>query len=102
MAIRLNSIILGGFLVAATVVGAEAFSVPAATLAANPNILQVRGFCGLGFHRGPYGGCVPNGTYVYAAPAPIYGTPVYVPPPPVVVPSCPRGWYFAYGRCNPY
>ncbi|MBX9710576.1 MAG: hypothetical protein K2X60_06040 [Xanthobacteraceae bacterium] len=37
------------------------------------DIVQVRGFCGLGRHRGPWGGCLPNGYgygpyYAYAAP----------------------------------
>jgi hypothetical protein len=27
-----------------------------------PDVTLVRGFCGLGFHRGPYGYCVRNGT----------------------------------------
>jgi hypothetical protein len=35
-------------------------SVPAQTTA--PDTTLVRGFCGLGFHRGPYGGCIRNGT----------------------------------------
>ena len=64
-----------------------------------PQILRVRGFCGLGFHRGPYGYCVRNGTpYGYV--------PVYPPPPPraVGVPyACPFGFYVGpYGRCYQY
>ncbi len=61
-------------------------------------VLQVRGFCGLGFHRGPYGYCVRNGVpYGYVAP-------VVVAPPVVVVPrACPRGYGYApaYGGCVP-
>jgi hypothetical protein len=56
-----------------------------------PEITQVRGFCGLGAHRGPYGYCVPNGVpYGYVAPV--------VVAPRVV---CPYGlaFYPAYGRC---
>jgi hypothetical protein len=30
--------------------------------AVTPLVTPVRGFCGLGFHRGPYGYCVRNGT----------------------------------------
>ena len=57
-----------------------------------PEITPVRGFCGLGFHRGPYGYCVRNGIP--------YG---YVAPPVVVAPGvvCPYGMIFypRYGRC---
>ena len=69
-------------------------SVPAQTAA--PDITLVRGFCGLGFHRGPYGGCIRNGTV--AAP-PVVVAPRYAPPPSV----CPYGYYVGpYGRCLPY
>jgi hypothetical protein len=77
-----------------------------------PNITLVRGFCGLGFHRGPYGGCIRNGT---VAPPPVVVTPPVVvapryAPPVVVVPRyapppsvCPYGYYLGpYGRCLPY
>ncbi len=70
-------------------------SVPAHAL--TPLVTPVRGFCGLGFHRGPYGYCVRNGTpYGY----------VYPPPPPrlVGVPYvCPFGFYMGpYGHCHQY
>ena len=86
---------------------------------AAPVITLVRGFCGLGFHRGPYGYCVRNGT-VYVPPvvvvptapvvvtpaAPIVVTPaapaVVAPVAPVVVAPvvCPYGYYLGpYGRC---
>ena len=56
------------------------------------DIILVRGFCGLGFHRGPYGYCIRNGT-----------VPVVVAPavPVVVAPMvCPYGYYLGpYGRC---
>jgi hypothetical protein len=79
-------------------VDAQAFS-PAPVLAAKPEVLLVRGFCGLGAHRGPYGGCVPNGVpYGYVAP-------VVVMPPAMVAPRivCPYGYYYyvPYGRCVP-
>jgi hypothetical protein len=97
-----------------------ALSVPAQTAA--PEITLVRGFCGLGFHRGPYGYCVRNGT-VYVPPvvvapsAPVVvapSAPVVVAPstPVVVAPSalavvppivCPYGYYLGpYGHCLPY
>jgi hypothetical protein len=77
------------------------YSQPLAQVAA-PEVMQVRGFCGLGRHRGPYGGCVLNGVpYGYVAPV------VVAPyaPAVVVVPRavCPYGYYFyaPYGRCVP-
>ena len=85
-----------------------------ATRTAEPVITLVRGFCGLGFHRGPYGYCVRNGT-VYVPPvvvapaAPVVVTPaapvVVTPAAPVVVAPivCPYGYYLGpYGRCLPY
>ena len=74
-------------------------SVPAQTAA--PDITLVRGFCGWGFHRGPYGHCIRNGT--------VYAPPVVVAPPEVVAPHvvvtpavCPYGYYLGpYGRCLP-
>ena len=67
-------------------------SVPAQTVA--PDIMLVRDFCGWGFHRGPYGHCIRNGT--------VYAPPVVVVPPVVVAPRvvCPYGYYLGpYGRC---
>ena len=60
------------------------------------------GFCGLGFHRGPYGGCVRNGVpYGYVAPVvvPPYAAPAVVAPRVV----CPYGYYYyvPYGRWVP-
>ena len=86
--------------------GAQAFPVspaPANQVAA-PEVTLVRGFCGLGFHRGPYGGCMRNGVpYDYVAPPVYVGPPVYAAPPVVVPRVCPYGYYFyaPYGRCVP-
>ncbi len=55
------------------------------------------GGCGLGFHRGPYGGCRPNRGVVVVAPR-------VVERPVVVVPRgriCPIGFSWRYGRCRP-
>ena len=55
------------------------------------------GGCGPGWHRGPYGGCRPNG--VVMAPGP-----VVVERPVVVAPVgrvCPIGFRWYYGRCRP-
>src|SRR5450432_3564931 len=67
-----------------------------------PDVVLVRDFCGLGFHRGPYGACVPNGApYAYVAPVVVApnAAPVLVAPRIV----CPYGYYYyvPYGRCVP-
>ena len=56
------------------------------------------GGCGPGFHRGPYGGCRPNGGAVVVAPGA-----VVVERPAVVVRgrACPYGFAWRYGRCRP-
>jgi hypothetical protein len=83
------------------------------------DIMLVRGFCGLGFHRGPYGYCIRNGTVavppvvVAAPPVVVAPSPVVVAPSPVVVAPaapvvvapmvCPYGYYLGpYGRCVLY
>ena len=57
------------------------------------------GGCGPGFHRGPYGGCRPNGGAVVVVPR------VVVAPAPVVVVRpgrvCPYGFAWRAGRCRP-
>jgi len=58
------------------------------------------GGCGLGWHRGPYGGCQPNrgGVVVVERPAVLVERPAVV-----VVPgrACPYGFAWRYGRCRP-
>jgi hypothetical protein len=68
------------------------------------DVFVVRDFCGLGFHRNPWGTCVPNGAplgYV----APVVVAPAVVAPAVVVAPRvvCPYGYYFytPYNRCVP-
>ena len=72
------------------------------------DIILVWDWCGLGFHRSPYGYCIRNGTVavppVVVTPAPevVTPAPVIVTPPPVVVAPivCPTGYYLGpYGRC---
>ena len=65
------------------------------------DVVPVRGFCGLGFHRGPYGGCVRNGVpYGYVV-APVVVAPYAAPA--VVAPMCPAGYYLGpYGRSLHY
>lgn len=77
---------------------------PAAALPA-PRALEVAtvqtvaGGCGVGFHRGPWGGCRVNGA-VYVAPRAVVvePRPVVVAPAPVVVAPVPRCWW----RAGPY
>jgi hypothetical protein len=63
-------------------------------------VTLVAGGCGIGFHRGPYGGCLRNGPVVVVRPAPV----VVVRPAPVVVVRprvCPFGFHLgpAGRRC---
>ena len=67
---------------------------------------QAEGGCGIGFHRGPYGGCRPNGAVVVA---PLVVAPLVVAPPVVVAPAvvvappivCGVGlrWHPRFRRC---
>jgi hypothetical protein len=66
----------------------------AITAASFADTASAAGGCGPGYHRGPYGGCRPNG-----------GAVVVVRPAPrvVVVPRarvCPYGMVWRYGRCR--
>src|SRR6185312_16625588 len=66
--------------------------------------IPVAGGCGLGFHRGPYGGCRRNGYYggvYYGAPAAVAAPGVVVAPPVVVAPG-PCGGRGSHRVCNPY
>jgi hypothetical protein len=101
-----------------SLVSLSAQALPLVSAPANgSDVALVAGGCGLGFHRGPYGGCIRNGYYppgyvpppAYVPPPP----PSYVPPsgylppqpPPVVLGPgrCPYGYALdAYGRCYPF
>jgi hypothetical protein len=96
---KMISILACGFFVSISSFAAQAFPGSPAPQALTPDIALVRDFCGLGFHRNPWGACVPNvAPYGYVAP-------VVVVPAPVVVPHvvCPYGYYFypPYNRCVP-
>jgi hypothetical protein len=89
--------------------GAQASPIVFAPMQKTPSdIILVWDWCGLGFHRGPYGYCIPGG--VLAAPTVVVApSPVIVAPSPVVVPAvvapivCPSGYYLGpYGRCLLY
>lgn len=75
-------------MVAMTAFGAQALPVSTAVSdAAASNLTLVAGGCGPGFHRGPRGGCRPNGAVVVA------------PRRVIVAPHvCPRGFHWR-GRC---
>ena len=72
-----------------------------------PDIILVWDWCGLGFHRSPYGYCIRNGT-VAVPPVAVAPSAVVVAPAPVVAPIvativCPSGYYLGpYGRCLLY
>jgi opacity protein-like surface antigen len=62
----------------AAVPAAQAFTVAAPAAPADENVVRVAGGCGLGWHRGPWGGCRANGygyyrPYAYVAPGPAPG-----------------------------
>jgi hypothetical protein len=69
-----------------------------ATTVAGFGSANAAGGCGPGFHRGPYGGCQPNGGVVVVAPGPVVAAPVVVVP---VGRVCPLGFSWRYGRCRP-
>jgi hypothetical protein len=77
--------------IAATLAASAVRAMPASAQIARPtgNLVEARGFCGLGWHRDFYGACVPNGV-PYA-----YGPYAYVSPAPAPV----RCWWIdtAYG-----
>jgi hypothetical protein len=76
------------------------FSAAAATLLlslVSVHDASAEGGCGPGFHRGPYGGCRPNGPVVVVPAAPVVVAPAVVAPPVV----CGAGyrWHPGYRRC---
>jgi hypothetical protein len=77
-------------LAAALVAGsaAQAFPVPAQPMPAQGDVVRVAGGCGLGWHRGPWGGCRPN-YYGYYRPY-AYVAPGYYPG--CVWRATPYGW----------
>jgi hypothetical protein len=84
--------------------GAQAFPISSidAQLGTS-DVTLVAGGCGIGFHRGPYGGCRPNGAVV-VAPAPVVvAPPVVIAPPVVVAPPVVCGvglrWHPRFRRC---
>jgi hypothetical protein len=80
--------------------GALAFPVSSLNSQIGSDVTLVAGGCGIGFHRGPYGGCQPNGVVVgplVVAP-PVVVAPAVVVAPPIV---CGIGfrWHPRFRRC---
>jgi hypothetical protein len=99
---KMASILVCGLAGSILSFSAQAFPSSRTSQLVASDVIPVRGFCGLGFHRGPYGGCVPNGVpYGYVAPVVVapYAAPVVVVPGVV----CPYGYYYyaPYARCVP-
>jgi len=87
----------------AAAVGLSAVATQAMPLGSNQTqdslVVLVEGGCGVGFHRGPYGGCRANGYYGGR----YWGAPVVVAPGAVVVaPVGPCGGRGAHQVCGPY
>jgi hypothetical protein len=88
-------------LLIAAAVGSSAVATQAMPLASNQTqdrlVVLVAGGCGVGFHRGPYGGCRANGYYGGR----YWGAPVVVAPGAVVVaPGGPCGGRGRHRVCN--
>ena len=94
---KVASILACGLALSTFAFSAQAFPGAVAPQLVTSDVIQARGFCGLGAHRSVYGYCVPNGVVAVVPPA------YYVAP--AVMPSvvCPYGYYYyaAYGRCVP-
>jgi hypothetical protein len=76
----MNRLIAAAFLASTLMSAANAM--PMAPLAQDDSVIRVAGGCGIGMHRGPYGGCRQN----YANPG---------------MHACPRGFHIGPGgRCR--
>lgn len=69
-----NWLVAASLAVCASLAGpAHAFTLPAPPTIGDESVIRVAGGCGLGWHRGPWGGCRPNHygayrPYAYAGP----------------------------------
>ncbi|MCJ2046034.1 hypothetical protein MKK58_16080 [Methylobacterium sp. J-078] len=54
---KLTGLIVGGFATLLMAGGAQALPMPAGGIGVDAPIVQIRGGCGFGAHRGPFGGC---------------------------------------------
>ncbi|CCD96652.1 conserved exported hypothetical protein [Bradyrhizobium sp. ORS 375] len=77
-----SPLLLASLILGILTTGASAMPLAAIDTGTNPEVIQVAGGCGRGWHRGPYGGCLRN----FANPA---------------AHACPRGFHIGpYGRCR--
>ena len=74
----MNRLIATAFVFGIMVTDAHAMPLAPLAPATNSDVIEVAGGCGLGWHRGPYGGCLRN----YANPA---------------AHACPRGYHIGPG-----
>ncbi|MGJ4895124.1 MULTISPECIES: GCG_CRPN prefix-to-repeats domain-containing protein [unclassified Bradyrhizobium] len=78
----MRTILTSALLLGVLTVGASAMQLAPIDAGSKPEVIQVAGGCGPGWHRGPYGGCLRN----YANPA---------------AHACPRGFHIGPGgRCR--
>ncbi|MGJ4972828.1 MULTISPECIES: GCG_CRPN prefix-to-repeats domain-containing protein [unclassified Bradyrhizobium] len=78
----MRTILTSALLLGVLTVGASAMPLAPIDAGSKPEVIQVAGGCGPGWHRGPYGGCLRN----YANPA---------------AHACPRGFHIGPGgRCR--
>ncbi len=68
---KLSMLIAAGALAVMLAPQAQAFS--PAPIGTGSDVIQVAGGCGLGWHRGPYGGCRRNGVVVCRSVRTAYG-----------------------------
>jgi hypothetical protein len=74
----MRHVLASAFLLGAIAGTAQAMPITSPATPANPDLIEVAGGCGAGWHRGPYGGCLRN----YADPA---------------AHACPRGYHIGPG-----
>ncbi|WP_082494109.1 GCG_CRPN prefix-to-repeats domain-containing protein [Methylobacterium sp. Leaf106] len=84
--------IIGGFATLLVAGGAQALPAPAGGIALDAPIVQVRGGCGFGAHRNPFGGCRLNRGRSGAVRRAMTGAPGGCPP---------RLYRGPGGRCRP-
>jgi hypothetical protein len=76
MRVTTLALVAGLGLTAITTAATAAPAIPNVSASEEPNIVQVAGGCGRGFHPNPWGRCVPN-RYGYYRPGPYWGAPYY-------------------------
>jgi hypothetical protein len=75
----MNKLIALGFIAGLSVSAAQALPLVPSLGSSSSVVIKVAGGCGAGFHRGPGGGCLPNGGAVVVAPGAVVVAPVTGP-----------------------